>query len=108
MPATVELTACSRAPITNNPSAARITRFRPNESARRDAKGETSSAKREVHEVMMDLSREVSALLDNEVPIDTSVAEMTPVSSSKSQPGALESEMISERGQTTYIQTTTR
>lgn len=38
-------------------------------------------AKSEVTDVMMDLSNDVSSLPESEVPVDTSVAEMTPVSS---------------------------
>jgi len=81
MLATVVLPAWSRAPVMKSISATRMTRFRPSESARSEANGETRRANSEVHEVMMDLSSEVSALPESEVPIDTRVAEMTPVSS---------------------------
>jgi len=77
----VELIAWITAPMMNRISAARMTRFRPRLSARTDANGEIRSAKREVHDVMMDLSREVRGLFDRAVPMDTRVADITPVSS---------------------------
>lgn len=40
-------------------------------------------AKREVEEVIMDLSREVRLRSEREVPIETRVADMTPVSSGR-------------------------
>lgn len=78
---TVVLPAWSRAPVMKRISATRMTRLRPRESASSEANGEMSRADSEVHEVMMDLSSEVSVLPESEVPIDTRVAEMTPVSS---------------------------
>jgi len=38
-------------------------------------------ARSEVHEVIMDLSSELRGLPDREVPMDTRVADITPVSS---------------------------
>lgn len=43
--------------------------------------GDASRAKSDVEDVMTDLSTEVSSRSDSEVPIETSVADMTPVSS---------------------------
>lgn len=40
-----------------------------------------SKAKSDVEDVMMDLSKEVKARSERELPIETRVAEMTPVSS---------------------------
>jgi len=73
----------------NKPSATRITLFRPSESARMEANGETRRAKNDVHEVMMDLSRELRALPEREVPIETRVADITPVSSGSQEPVSL-------------------
>lgn len=47
--------------------------------------GETSKAKSDVEDVIIDLSSEVKARSERELPIETSVAEMTPVSSIKRQ-----------------------
>lgn len=58
-------------------------RLRPSLSARWEEKGETRRAKREVEEVMMDLSKDVRRRLDREVSMETRVADMTPVSSGK-------------------------
>jgi hypothetical protein len=82
----VLLSACTTAPMTNRTSATSITRFRPKASARMDEKGDTRSAKRAVEEVMIDLSVDVSSRPDRDVPMDTSVAEMTPVSSESISP----------------------
>lgn len=62
-----------------------MTRFRPSLSAITEENGETRSANRDVDEVMTDLSSEVKGLLESDVPIETSVAETTPVSSGKGQ-----------------------
>lgn len=43
--------------------------------------GEATSAKREVEEVIIDLSREVRRRLEREASIETRVADITPVSS---------------------------
>jgi len=69
------------APVIKRASATRITRFRPQESATTEAKGEMMRAKSEVQDVTIDLSSEESDLPDSEVPMDTRVAEITPVSS---------------------------
>lgn len=58
-------------------------RLRPSLSARWEEKGATRRAKREVEEVMMDLSKEVRRRLDREVSMETRVADITPVSSGK-------------------------
>lgn len=57
--------------------------MRPRLSARTDENGEIRRANKAVHEVMTDLSRDVRVLSDRDRPIDTSVAEMTPVSSAR-------------------------
>jgi hypothetical protein len=73
--------ACNTAPTMNRMSAMRITRLRPSESASRPLRGEMSSAKSEVEAAMRDLSSVVSGREEREVLIETSVADMTPVSS---------------------------
>ena len=65
----------------NSVSAKRTTRLRPRSSASEEAKGRTRRAKREVHEVMTDLSSEVSGRCERDVPMETRVALITPVSS---------------------------
>lgn len=62
-------------------SASRITRLRPQASARMEDSGEAIRARSEADDVMTDLSSEVSSLSERDVPIDTRVADMTPVSS---------------------------
>jgi hypothetical protein len=66
-------------------SARRMMRLRPRRSARREEKGETRRARREVEEVMIDFSRGVRGrgLVggEREVPRVTRVEEITPVSS---------------------------
>jgi hypothetical protein len=62
-------------------SPIRITRFRPRESARRPLTGETRRAKREVDAAIKDLSSVVRGREDRDVPIETRVADITPVSS---------------------------
>jgi hypothetical protein len=62
-------------------SATNITRLRPQESATTEAKGDTRRAKRDVHDVMMDLSSDDRGLPESDVPMDTRVADITPVSS---------------------------
>lgn len=81
IPGTVELRACRAAPAANSRSAARITGRRPKASARTEAKGEAKSARSDVLDVMRDLSREVRRREEREGPMETSVAEITPVSS---------------------------
>ena len=70
-----------RAPIVKRMSAKRMTRLRPRRSARMEESGEKRRAKRAVEEVIIDLSKEVRGRLEREVSIETSVAEITPVSS---------------------------
>lgn len=65
----------------NSESAKRTTRFRPRSSASEEAKGSTRRAKREVHDVMTDLSSEVKGREERDVPMETRVALITPVSS---------------------------
>ena len=77
----MELRACRAAPAANKRSAARITGRRPKASARTEAKGEAKSARSDVLDVMRDLSREVRRREEREGPMETSVAEITPVSS---------------------------
>jgi hypothetical protein len=78
---TVVLHAWTTAPSTKRMSANRMTFLRPKRSAKPDESGETMSARRAVDDVMMDLSIELSARCDSESPIETRVADMTPVSS---------------------------
>lgn len=59
----------------------RMTLLRPKRSARMPDVGETTRAKREVQAVMSDLSRVVRGREESEVPMETRVAEITPVSS---------------------------
>lgn len=66
-------------------SAYRITCLRPRRSARTDEKGEIINAKREVDEVMIDLSNEVRVRFESEVSMETSAADTTPVSSGNCQ-----------------------
>lgn len=68
-----------------------MTRLRPRRSARTEDSGEARSAKREVDDVMMDLSNDVRGRPESEVPIDTSVAEMTPVSSASTMVSRIQS-----------------
>lgn len=70
-----------RAPTIKSASAAKMTRRRPRASANTEAAGEATSAKRAVDDVMMDLSNDVKSRPERAVPIETRVAEMTPVSS---------------------------
>jgi len=46
-----------------------------------DDSGDANRAKRDVEDVIMDLSREVSSRSESDVPMETRVADMTPVSS---------------------------
>lgn len=62
-------------------SAYRMTCLRPSRSARTDEKGDIISAKSDVEDVMIDLSIEVNSRFESEGPIDTRVADTTPVSS---------------------------
>lgn len=73
------------APMMKRMSASRMTHFRPRRSARMPEVGETRSAKREVHAVMRDLSRVVRGRDEREEPMETSVADMTPVSSEEGE-----------------------
>lgn len=76
---TVEVRAWIRAPATKKTSATITTTRRPCLSARIPAAGDAKRAKREVHDVMRDLSRTVKGLFDRSVFIETKVEEMTPV-----------------------------
>jgi hypothetical protein len=83
MAGTVPLADWIRAPRANSASAHRMTRRRPREgwSASSEEKGEMRRARREVEEVMMDLSSAVRGREESEVPRETRVPEITPVSS---------------------------
>ena len=81
MAATELLHACTAAPTAKSTSARRMTRLRPSRSARTEEKGEMRSARSEVEEVMMDLSRAVRGRAERDVPSETRVEEITPVSS---------------------------
>jgi hypothetical protein len=52
-------------------------------SARTEENGEMSRAKRDVEDVMIDLSRDVRLRFESDVPTETRVAEITPVSSDR-------------------------
>jgi hypothetical protein len=65
----------------NSTSAINMTRLRPKESAMWEEKGDINRAKSAVLEVITDLSKELSSRFERDVPIDTRVADMTPVSS---------------------------
>jgi hypothetical protein len=80
MTATEEAIACIIAPRMKAKSANKTTTFLPNLSAKYPDTGEIKRAKRAVADVMSDLSSTVSSWPSDE-PIDTSVADMTPVSS---------------------------
>lgn len=64
----------------NARSASMTTHLRPNLSASRPESGEMRRAKRAVEDVMRDLSRTVRGC-PSEEPIETRVADITPVSS---------------------------
>lgn len=83
MLATVTERACMSAPSTNSTSVTRMTRLRPSESASAEPNGHTSSANSDVHDVTRDLSMSVSSRSERLAPTETSVAEMTPVSSAE-------------------------
>lgn len=68
------------APRTNARSARRTTRLRPREEARTPERGEMMRAKREVHDVIRDLSRVVRGR-PREVWRLIKVEDITPVSS---------------------------
>ena len=80
MPGTEGVTAWMTAPRMKAASARRTTRFRPRLSASIPDSGETIRAKSAVAEVMRDLSRVVKGW-PRELLIETSVADITPVSS---------------------------
>lgn len=82
---TVVLMAWKTAPTMKRRSAHRMTRLRPSVSARTEENGEIRRAKRAVEDVMMDLSVESRSRPERPSPMDTRVAEMTPVSSGKHQ-----------------------
>jgi hypothetical protein len=79
MPHTVVENACIRAPATKRISAVSMTLRRPRASARIPVSGEARSAKKEVDDVIRDLSRVVSGRWDREVFIEINVEDITPV-----------------------------
>jgi hypothetical protein len=60
-----------------------MTGRRPNASARTEDKGETRRANRAVEDVIIDLSKAVRGRFERDGPMETRVAEMTPVSSAQ-------------------------
>jgi len=79
MPHTLEERDCHRAPTMKRASATRMTRLRPSPSAMSPEIGLARSAKREVADVMKDLSRVVRARSERSEPMETRVEDMTPV-----------------------------
>jgi hypothetical protein len=79
MPHTVLEEACTNAPTMNSISAMRMMLRRPSASARTPVSGEATRAKKDVDEVMRDLSRVVRGRRDSEEPIETKVEDITPV-----------------------------
>lgn len=79
MPHTALVTACMKAPSVKSTSATRMTFLRPNLSARIPASGLAIKANRLVQDVTRLLSNVVRGRLERSEPIDTKVAEMTPV-----------------------------
>jgi hypothetical protein len=79
MPHTVLENACTRAPTIKSISAMKIMLRRPNASARMPVSGEATSAKKDVDDVMRDLSKVVRGRCDSEEPIETRVEDITPV-----------------------------
>lgn len=79
MPHTALVTACIKAPRVKSTSATRMTFLRPNLSARIPASGLAIRANRLVQDVTRLLSNVVRRWLERSDPIDTKVAEMTPV-----------------------------
>lgn len=79
IPHTVVEKAWTSAPATNKTSAMSMMLRRPSASASTPVSGEASSAKKDVEDVMSDLSRVVRGRWERDVPIDMSVEEMTPV-----------------------------
>lgn len=75
------MTAWTAAPRMNRISARSITFLRPRLSASNPLAGEIIRAKREVQAVMRDLSSVERGRLERDEPMETSVAEITPVSS---------------------------
>jgi hypothetical protein len=79
MPHTLPVQACHSAPRTKRMSAMRMTVLRPSASARTPVSGETSSAQKEVAEVIRDLSRVVRDREERSELMETRVEDMTPV-----------------------------
>jgi hypothetical protein len=79
MPHTVVENACIRAPATKRISAMSMILRRPRASARTPVSGEARSAKKEVDDVIRDLSRVVRGRWDREVFIEIRVEDITPV-----------------------------
>jgi hypothetical protein len=86
MPDTVDENACIRAPATNRMSAIRMILRRPSVSARTPVRGDAKSAKKEVDDVINDLSRVVRGRLERDVLMDIKVEEITPVLQRNCQP----------------------
>jgi hypothetical protein len=79
IPQTPVVQACHEAPSIKRTSAPRTTVLRPRESARMPESGEASRAKREVQDVIRDLSSVVSGREERSEPMETSVEDITPV-----------------------------
>lgn len=89
----------------NRMSATKMTRLRPRVLASWPEIGETKRAKREVEAAMRDLSTVLSSWEESEVPIETSVADMTPVSTVNTLVGS--SKAIERKGVLTTKQSST-
>jgi hypothetical protein len=92
MPHIVVEKACIRAPATNRMSAIRMMLRRPSASASTPVRGDARSAKKEVDDVIRDLSRVVRGRLDSDVLIDIKVEDITPVLHRTRQPRHTRSE----------------
>lgn len=79
IPDTVVEKACISAPATKSMSAMRMILRRPSASARMPVSGEASSAKKDVDDVMRDLSSVVSGRCDKDELIEIKVEDITPV-----------------------------
>lgn len=88
MPHTVVEKAWMSAPATKRMSARRMMLRRPRASARTPVSGDARRAKKEVEDVMRDLSRVVSGRWDREVFMEIRVEDITPVLKVVGQHGA--------------------
>jgi hypothetical protein len=79
MPATVVEKACISAPATKRMSAMSMMLRRPRASARMPVSGEARSAKKDVDDVMRDLSRVVRGRWERDELIEIRVEDITPV-----------------------------